>query len=210
MTCEASRSRIGAFTLIELLIVLTMIGTLAAVSLPATNRARTRARQLQCLADLHQVGLSFQMFAQDHENRFPMNVPTREGGTREYAIKGDAYRHFQVMSNLLQQPQVLLCPADEPRHAATNWAALKNRNLSYFVGLDARPANSHQLLSGDRNITNQTATQGTVLYMSPRDATGWTRAQHGERGNILFADGRLEQLSSKKLQAAIHEHGRDR
>ena len=199
-------SKISAFTLIELLVVIAIIGILAALYLPATARAKIRATQVRCVGNLHQVGLAFQMFAEDHNGRYPMQVSARDGGSLEFAAGGNAFRHFQAVSNELVLSKLLLCPADKQRRSA-GWQNLTNDNLSYFVGLDAVSGKPGYLLSGDRNITNQTATSGNILYLSTNAMAGWSGELHNFKGNALFADGRVEQLNDRRLQEALRTHG---
>ena len=150
--------------MLELLVVVAIIGVLAALYLPATSRAKSKAVQVQCVGNLRQVGLAFQMFAEDHNGKYPMQVPVRDGGSMEFAAGGNAFRHFQVLSNELVLSKVLLCPADKLRKSAA-WQSLTNENLSYFVGLDAVSGKPGYLLSGDRNITNQTAAGGRFVFV---------------------------------------------
>ena len=57
-----------AFTLIELLVVIAIISVLAAILFPVFASAREKARQSACASNLKQLGLAWQMYAQDNDD----------------------------------------------------------------------------------------------------------------------------------------------
>src|SRR5215831_7845995 len=59
-----------AFTLIELMVVMTIIMILASMLLPALTRARERARETHCLNNLRQLGIASRIFWDDHGGYF--------------------------------------------------------------------------------------------------------------------------------------------
>jgi len=61
----------SAFTLIELLTVIAIIGVLAAVLFPALAKAREAAHSSKCSANLHQVGIAIQTYVSDNKGSLP-------------------------------------------------------------------------------------------------------------------------------------------
>ncbi len=194
------------FTLIELLVVIAIVAILMTLLLPALAKGKLKAKQTECGSNLRQVGLSFRMFADEHDNRLPMQVSVRRGGTLEYINRGETWRHFQVMSNLLVNSKLVLCPADRER-GSTNWNALGNLNTSFFVGVDAQIGRTHQMLAGDRNILTPGYPTPGVVPLQTNMTAFWTQEMHQYRGNILFADGHVDSTDSDGLQLAVTRHG---
>jgi len=64
----------AAFTLIELLTVIVIVGVLAAILLPALSQARERSRGVACLNNTRQLTLAWQLYADDHDGVLPYNL----------------------------------------------------------------------------------------------------------------------------------------
>ena len=69
---RAKRSRCGAFTLIELLVVIAIITILVAILTPVVWNARNRARQTQCVSNLHQIGTATLSYAEQWDDTLPL------------------------------------------------------------------------------------------------------------------------------------------
>jgi len=117
-----------AFTLIELLVVIAIIAILAALLLPTLGIANTKARTLQCLGNLRQIEICWQMYAHDNTDLLvPNNSVTYIGGTS--ATSGTSWSlkdpsPTNVAAGMLFQYNRSLaiyhCPADHSTYTDEN------------------------------------------------------------------------------------------
>jgi type II secretory pathway pseudopilin PulG len=206
MNSISGRCSKQGFTLVMLLVVVAVLAILAAMLLPALASAKKKAQRINCINNLKQDGLAFRIWEGDNNDKLPMAVPTAKGGTKEFDTGADTFRHFQVMSNELSTPKILVCPADT-RSVANNFVRLKNQNVSYFVGLEANDANPQRFLDGDRNITGESDPENGILKLVPGQRVSWTQTIHVNQGNIGLSDGSVQQLSNSGLREALRNSG---
>ena len=224
MKTDSTKNRTRALTLVEALIVIAVLLVLAAIILPQFGRPRmqrARASRISCVNALKQLGLAFRIWQGDNNDKFPMSVSVTNGGTMELIGSGTVWRHFQVMSNELNTPKILFCPADTDsrRRLATVWGGALNEssgqipfagdtNTSYFIGVDADYTNPNMFLAGDRNLTVKNVALKPGLHsLATNEVVGWTAELHVNQGNVLMADASVQQFTSASLPEALIKTG---
>jgi hypothetical protein len=183
-----------------------VVAILAALLLPALAAGKKKAQRINCANNLRQTGFAFRIWAQDHDDKYPMDLDGEKGGTKGLGTGADTYRHFQVLSNESGSPKILICPADM-REAASSFARLNNRNVSYFVGLEANGDNPRMILDGDRNITGPNPPENGVLALVPGQTAGWTREIHVNSGNVGLVDCSVVQCTESSVSDLLKKSG---
>jgi hypothetical protein len=144
-----------AIALVVCACVVPVTAILAAMLLPALARAKSRAQEINCMNNMKQIGLAFRIWALDKNGNFPFNLSTNKGGTLELSMPGldgfdrNAALDFQVMSNELSNPRILVCPADSNKQPALNFISLQPQNVTYQVrvGVDINESSPQEILA---------------------------------------------------------------
>ena len=114
-----ARTKTHAFTLIELLTVIAIIGLLAALLLPALNNAREKGRRVACASNLKQIGVAIQLYAGDYKNHTPTaayNWDTTLSPSRPMTW------NYILVSRGYVTPKTFLCPNDRrPTFQKSGW-----------------------------------------------------------------------------------------
>ncbi|OQA88969.1 MAG: hypothetical protein BWY31_00154 [Lentisphaerae bacterium ADurb.Bin242] len=105
------------FTLIELLIVISIIAILTGMLLPALNKTREKARSIQCISQLKQVYFGLRQYANDDKGEWtPYGLGTDSWveWRRSYALILNYYGYIQGRNKTTRKSLVFECPESLP------------------------------------------------------------------------------------------------
>lgn len=185
-----------AFTSIEVVVVVIVtIALFVSVWMPIKAKQRRDAIGLACLNNLKYIGDAYHVWSGDSGDRYPFQVPVKEGGWGDFLVRPDqgalCWTNYALMGNELgAEPRILVCPADERKPAGgfrpenipnSNSSSRPlppgseyfkdNSQLSYFVGVSSTVSEPNSVIGGDRHL-GQGAKPDPEYGLSPASGKG--------------------------------------
>lgn len=177
---RTTRGRYKAFSLVELLVVVAIIGILASLILPALTRARRHSKITVCLNNLHQFSVASEMFGTDNNGLIPMGL----GGhkmAREFVCP--SMTDEQILQEMLSRPlypyikpsEVFACPEDKGQDFSRDFinfapSLYYTYGCSYQVNASAWKYTKHPVagtLAGKRFSSVANPTKYIFVYEPP-------------------------------------------
>ncbi len=110
-----------AFTLVEMLVVIAIVGIMAALLLPTMNRAKASAQSTACLSNLKQIGIGVLMYSSDSDDK----APRRTGVDTNRVLSVFGYK--KLLQNYVggagggaTNAGLFACPADQFHYTVSN------------------------------------------------------------------------------------------
>ncbi len=206
----------SAFSLIELLSVLTVTAILVAIAIPALGRVLESSRTSKCSGNLRNIGTAVHLYINDNNGAFP---PAAQGPFGYwYNLLNPYMEGSNAATGDIDRPAWQHCPSKKVvggNHEVVGygWNQLGFGNRTYGDPPDSNAfASIHKLLnpsevviigdSKDEDVHPENNWEHRYIYA----ATGFWRnhaQRHNGGGNYLYVDGRVEWMTPKTLQGRL-------
>ncbi|GEM_PF-3034661 len=196
------------FTILELLVTVTIVLVLVALIYSAVEGARGKASMVSCVNNLRQIGIANQMHMQEFQRVMAGETPySRWRRTiRDYLAPDDPNRYQKIL-------KVMICPADPQHGLPKNGQATAINTLSYAVNYAVRETGE----AGKRVFDPKINPHSKVVYAGDFSVhhpglTNWIPGhsesvlrerfdihRHNGRANFVFLDGHVESFKIESL-----------
>lgn len=190
-----------AFTLIELLTVIAIIGVLAAILVPVVGKVRDQAREARCAANLRYLGQALTLYAGQNKGLFPASTqpnPNGQGAVSWWTLIQREISGPDIPS--ANQETILLCPLaqktypDNPPPRRTYGLNFVGSNTTTPYGLSHIATPGRTILVAE-TIHNANG-DGWAAFDTLNNAKARLDWRHGQNGSrMLFADGSVRSVS---------------
>ena len=200
------RRSISGFTLIELLVVIAIIAILAAMLMPALQKAREAGKEISCKNNMVHVGKATEQYSADNRDYFLPRVVAWTGVTTEnkpwgwVLVKGEYFAGYPVWkdtneSYIRMQIRSMECPSENRKRSAEETVKHVNAQLNGTYDF-AINMNTHNVLPGKPlSRTKLRNPSQTMQFMDGKEAWiqynlgGNAKLRHGTKYNMLFEYG---------------------
>jgi prepilin-type N-terminal cleavage/methylation domain-containing protein/prepilin-type processing-associated H-X9-DG protein len=178
-SCNKKLSR--AFTLVELLVVISVIGLLMGILVPALGKARGVANRTYCMANLNQLGIAMRSYLDDNRDIFPICAAFPWFVTDSNA-PGYAPPITKTLGLIVKEPKVFICKADNIKKYYLRVGNTSYQYNAFLAGITLK----------ESPLVQSGAKERDMEVMSDFDAvhpgkTGTFRTRQGQK-NYLYAD----------------------
>lgn len=175
------------FTLVELLFTMGITSIVVALTLPAVVAGRSAAQRVQCLNNLHQLGIAFRLYATRYDDYLPHEDAGQGGEFPTGSCWFDVLDPFLSGENLSPVKQCPASTGDENWHSLKMNSLLEDEEVPFYrMGLSRDESKTVLMFDGRVDSRgNQTQTKGTWLSAT---------ARHEGATHVLFADGHIDRF----------------